>query len=99
MKKSRRTVPMFVEILFKYLFSNSLRLVRDRGALPALVEQRGLQVPVMAGIDIDEIRAQVETKIFGDGELPAGAQYEANLLGTHFVVLLIFAFASLIAIR
>jgi hypothetical protein len=53
----------------------------------------------MAGIDIDEIRAQVETKIFGDGELPAGAQYEANLLGTHFVVLLTFAFASLIALR
>ena len=54
---------------------------------------------------MDNIHAALEdsmekiSKIFGDGELPADAVYEANLPGTHMVVLFIFAVVAAAALR
>jgi hypothetical protein len=39
------------------------------------------------------------SKITGDGEVPANAVYEANLPGTHMVVLFIFACVAAAALR
>jgi hypothetical protein len=62
----------------------------------------GITTPRLGALAMENIGAALEdsiSKIFGDGELPAEAVYQANLPGTHVVVLFILAVVAATALR